>query len=110
MKDYSIKSVLRALGWGALLGGGAGLTAGLLLAPENGRRMRRRISYRLENLARRAGTLFDQVMTPEQDGEARRHGEELVADARKQAQLIQTEIDAVLGQVRQQGETPSGDD
>ena len=107
MKDYSIKSVLRALGWGALLGGGAGFTAGLLLAPENGRRMRRRISYRLETLARRASTLFDQLTAPEQDGEARRHGEELVADARKRAQVIQTEIDAVLGQVRQQSAKPS---
>ena len=110
MKDYSIKSVLRALGWGALLGGGAGFTAGLLLAPENGRRMRRRISYRLEAVARRTSALFDQVMSSEQDSGARRHGEELVADARKRAQKIQTDIDAVLGQVRQQSAKPSGRD
>ena len=110
MKDYSIKSVLRALGWGALLGGGAGFTAGLLLAPENGRRMRRRLSYRLETVARRASAVFDQVMTPEKDSEARRHGEELVADAKKRAQVIQTEMDAVLGQIRQQSAGPSEDD
>ncbi len=105
MKNYSLGSIIRATGWGVLLGGCAGLAAGLLVAPEDGRRMRRRISYRLESLGKRFNEVFGQVMTPGMDGSARRHGNELVADACKRAQVIRSEIDEVLGQFRQPATT-----
>ncbi len=103
MKEYSLGSVLRALGWGVLLGGAAGFTLGLLLAPEEGRKLRRRLSYRLENLGKQVGDLAEQVLNPEAESEARRTGDALVADAQMRAQRIRSDIDALLGEVREHG-------
>lgn len=104
MKDYSLGSVVRALGWGVLLGGAAGFALGMLLAPEEGSKLRRRLSYRLENLGKQVGDLADQVLSPEpEDSEARRTADALVADAQIQAQRIRSDIDALLGEVRQHG-------
>lgn len=103
MKEYSLGSILRALGWGVLLGGGAGFVLGLMLAPEEGRKLRRRLSYRLENLGKTVGDFADQVLNPEAESEARRTGDALVADARMRAQRIRSDIDTLLGEVRQLG-------
>ena len=103
MKNSDLRAVIRVLGWGAILAGGAGFAAGLLLAPEDGRRMRRRISFRLEKLGRRVAEACDSVFSQVDDKSARREGDELVADAVEQARAISTEMDAVIGQVRQQG-------
>ncbi len=103
MKEYTAGSVIRAMGWGVLLGGAAGFTLGMLLAPEEGRRLRRRLSYRLEYLGKQVSDLADQTLNPEADSEARRTGDALVADARERAQRIQSDIDALLGEVRQHG-------
>lgn len=102
MKDYSLGSVVRAGAWGVLLGGAAGFTLGLLLAPEEGQRLRRRLTYRLERVADQFGELVDQVLTPETESEARRTGDALVADARVKAQRIRSDIDALLGEMRRQ--------
>ncbi|MDX1546072.1 MAG: YtxH domain-containing protein [Rhodothermales bacterium] len=106
MKEYSLGSVLRALGWGALLGGAAGFSLGLLLAPEEGRRLRRRLSYRLENLGHQVSDFADQMLKSETDSDARRTGDALVADAQVRAQRIRSDIEALLGEVRQQGGAP----
>ena len=103
MKDYSLGSVVRALGWGVVLGGVAGFALGMLLAPEEGKKLRRRLSYRLENLGKQVGDLADQVLNPEAESEARRTGDALVADAQVRAQRIRSDIEALLGEVRQQG-------
>ncbi|MFQ5572286.1 MAG: YtxH domain-containing protein, partial [Rhodothermales bacterium] len=86
-----------------LLGGAAGFALGLLLAPEEGRKLRRRLSYRLESLGKQVGDLADQVLNPETESEARRTGDALVADAEVRAQRIRSDIDALLGEVRQPG-------
>ena len=99
MKNHSAGSVIRALGWGALLGGGAGFALGLLLAPEEGSRLRRRISYHLEALGTQITELADHVLNPEADSEARRHGQALVADIKEKAQEIHSKMDAILGGV-----------
>lgn len=91
------------MGWGVLLGGAAGFALGVLLAPEEGRKLRRRLSYRLENLGKQVGDLADQVLAPEAESDARRTGAALVADAKVRAQQIQSDIDALLGEVRQHG-------
>lgn len=109
MKSYSLGSVVRAGSWGALLGGATGFLLGLLLAPEEGQKIRRRLAYQLEHLAEEIGKLFDQIARPQGANEARRTGDALVADARVQAQRIRDEIDALLGEMRRQGnaEPPS---
>ena len=103
MKEYTFGSVVRAMSWGVVLGGVAGFTLGLLLAPEKGSRLRRRLSYRLENLGKQVSDMADQVLNPETESDARRTGDALVADARVRAQRIQSDIDALLGEVRQHG-------
>jgi gas vesicle protein len=83
-----------------LLGGAVGFGLGLLIAPEEGKKMRRRMAYQLEHLANQLGALVDQVAHPEDSSEARRTGDMLVADAREKAQQIRDDIDALLGEVR----------
>ncbi|MEX0747989.1 MAG: YtxH domain-containing protein [Rhodothermales bacterium] len=100
MKDYTLGSVIRASVWGMLLGGAVGFGLGLLIAPEEGKKMRRRMAYQLEHLADQLGALVDQVAHPEDSSEARRTGDMLVADAREKAQQIRDDIDALLGEVR----------
>ncbi len=103
MKENNLSSVIRVFGWGILLGGAAGLAAGLLLAPEEGSRLRRRVTYRLESLGKQITDLADQLLSPEADSEARRHGNAIVADAQERADNIQRDIDALLGDMREQG-------
>jgi len=40
MKDYRLGDLVRASTWGALLGAAAGFALGILLAPEEGRKVR----------------------------------------------------------------------
>lgn len=103
MKPYSLGSVVRAGSWGVVLGGAAGFLLGMLLAPEEGQKIRRRIVYQLEHLTEEITELIDRVLRPQEAGEARRTGDALVADARAQAQRIRDEIDALLGEMRKQG-------
>lgn len=107
MKDYTIGSVVRAGVWGVLVGGVTGFALGLLLAPEEGRKVRRRMVYQLERLADQVGTLVDQAVSPEATSEARRTGDALVADANERARQIRDDIDALLGEVRRGG-PPAG--
>lgn len=107
MKEYTLGSVLRAMGWGTLLGGAAGFTLGLLLAPEEGRRLRRRLTYRLEHLSKQVSDLADQALSDKEESEARRTGDALVADAREQAQRIRSDIDLLLGEMREHGSSRS---
>lgn len=100
MKDYTLGSVIRAGAWGMLAGGVAGFAVGILMAPEEGQKMRRRVAYQLEHLADQVGAFVDQLANPESGSEARRTGDQLVADARQKAQRIRDDIDALLGEVR----------
>ncbi len=96
MKSYNLGDFTRAVGWGALVGGSIGFVLGILLAPEEGSRMRRRISYRLDTLASQLGALAEQV-THRADGErADCHSEAVVAEARERAQEINTRMDELL--------------
>lgn len=100
MKDYSLSSVIRAGAWGIIAGGVAGFTVGLLLAPEEGQKLRRRVAYQLEHLANQLGQFVEQLSNRDGDSEARRTGDQLVEDAREKAQRIRDDIDALLGEVR----------
>lgn len=107
MKDITVGKLVRTGAWGVLVGGTAGFVLGLLLAPEEGQRLRRRLSYRLEHLGHQVSTLADNLLSPEAASEARRSGDALVADAQEQARQIQDEIDSLLGEVRRSMTTSS---
>ena len=100
MKRYSLGSMMRAGAWGALLGGAAGFSLGLLLAPEEGQKVRRRLAYQLEHLLVQFRQVLDQVVGPEHENQARRSGDALVADAREEADRIQADIEALLVKMR----------
>lgn len=100
MKNYSLGNMIRAGAWGAILGGAAGFAVGLLLAPEEGQKIRRRVAFQLEKLSGQIGSFVEQVSTDSQDSDARREGNELVEDAKQRAQQIRDDIDELLGQVR----------
>lgn len=94
--------VARAGVLGALLGGMAGFTAGLLFAPDEGQRTRRRLVYQLEHLAVQVGLFVEELMRSEAASDARRTSDALVADAQERAQRIRDDIDALLEEMRQQ--------
>lgn len=102
MKEYSMIRVLRVGAWGVLIGGAAGFALGVLLAPEEGQTVRRRLVYRLEHLAGQAGQLVDHLIKQQSGNEARRTGDALVADARARAQRIRKDIDLLLEEMRRQ--------
>lgn len=102
MKEYSMIRVLRVGAWGVLIGGAAGFALGVLLAPEEGQTIRRRLVYRLEHLAGQAGQLVDHLIKQQSGNEARRTGDALVADARARAQRIRKDIDLLLEEMRRQ--------
>lgn len=104
MKDYSFGNMVRASAWGALVGGAVGFTLGLLVAPEKGQKMRRRLIYQLEHLAEQVGEMIDQKISPEVvNSEARRNGDAVVAGAESEAQRILNDIEARLDELRRQG-------
>lgn len=103
MKEYTAGSLVRAGILGALLGGVTGFALGLLLAPEEGKKIRRRLAYQLESLADQVNTFVENVVHPEGPGDARQKGDAIVADARNRAQQIQDDIDALMGEARRQG-------
>jgi hypothetical protein len=82
------------------------MAMGVLLAPEEGQKIRRRLVYQLENLASQVSAFVDQIVAPDIGSEARRTGDALVADARARAQRIRDDIDALLVEMRRQGTPP----
>ena len=107
MKAYSFGDVVRAGAWSALLGGAAGFVLGLLLAPEEGDKVRRRLSYRLEHLTDRMGTVLEQAGASRPTSDARRTGDALVADLEQKVRSIQDDIDSVMKHVRRGASAPS---
>lgn len=102
MSDHSIGRTIRVCLWGAIVGGLAGFAMGLITAPEEGRSIRRRLAFQLDRLGSRVADLVDEVLNPESEGAARREGDALVADAEAEAQRIRKDIDALIGEMRQQ--------
>ncbi len=100
MKQYSIGKVLRAGVWGTVIGGSAGFALGLLIAPEEGQKVRRRLVYQLDNLTQLVTSFVDQLVRSEEESVARRTGDALVADAQEKAEKIRRDIDALLGEIQ----------
>lgn len=87
---------------GALAGGALGLAAGLLVAPQEGKKVRRRLIYQFENAALRTGLFLEEWLRSDvESGEARRTGDALVEDAEVRAKLIREDIEALLNELQQ---------
>ncbi len=84
------------------MGGLAGFALGILTAPEEGTRIRRRLAFQLDRLGSKVADLVNEALEPGGEGEARREGDALVADAEAKAQSIRKDIDALIGEMRQQ--------
>ena len=103
MKNDNVGTIARAIGMGVVVGAMTGFVAGLLVAPEEGTRLRRRISYHLEGVRKQLKEFMESSLGEEYDNEARRHGEELVTKVHERAQEISDNIDAVLEEVPGRG-------
>ena len=91
----------RASVWGFLVGGATGVTLGLLLAPDEGRQLRRRAAYLLDRWANDLAGLVERLDGAGVPNDARTRADALVADARKQAETLLSEADALIDQARQ---------
>lgn len=90
---------------GLIAGGAVGFGLGLLLAPDEGHKARRRVAYLLDRWARQVATLVDQLNSDEVQSAARESGAALIADARAQAERILDDANSLMDEVRQR---PSG--
>ena len=97
---------IRASIWGFLVGGATGLTFGLLLAPDEGRQLRRRAAYLLDRWANDLAGLVDRLDGTGVPSDARTRADALVADARQQAETLLSEADALIVQAREGRSTP----
>ena len=102
MKKYALGTMVRVGAWSTLFGGVVGLSLGMLLAPEAGRKTRLRLIYQLERLGLRVSDFADSLLAPGVESDARRTGNALVQDARTEARRIREEIDALLSEMRHQ--------
>lgn len=100
MKEYTVKDLLQTALWAGALGSLSGFVVGLLVAPFEGEKMRRSISYRLEQWGGDVLQFSGRLQTP---GAAEGPGtsEALVADAEERAERIRADIDAILGRMRE---------
>ena len=92
--------VIRSSIWGFLVGGAAGVTVGLLLAPDEGRQLRRRAAYLLDRWAGDLSAVLDRLDASAVPSDARAQADALVADARQQAESLLSEAEALIDQAR----------
>ncbi len=86
--------------WGFLVGAASGLTFGLLLAPDEGRQLRRRAAYLLDRWAGDLAAVLDRLDRDGVSSDARARADALVADARQQAESLLSEADDLINQAR----------
>lgn len=86
--------------WSFLVGGASGFALGVLLAPEEGRQVRRRMAYLLEHWAEELAGVLDHFDGNSESSEARSRGNTLVENAREQAAQLLNEADALIKEAR----------
>ncbi|GAB5537220.1 MAG: hypothetical protein Rubg2KO_34690 [Rubricoccaceae bacterium] len=91
----------RASAWGFLVGGAAGFSIALLLAPSEGRELRRRAAYLMDRWASDLSRLVDRIDGDGSASDARAQADALIADAREQAAALLHEADALMVEARQ---------
>ena len=87
--------------WGFLVGGAAGFSLALLLAPSEGRQLRRRAAYLMDRWASDLARLVDRIDGEGTASDARSQADALIADAREQAAALLHEADALMVEARQ---------
>lgn len=87
----------------ALAVGAVGFAFGVLVAPQEGQRTRRRIAYQLERLLIRAEMLISRLTDPGVYSDAQRNRDALVADAQARADNIRSDIEMLLKELREKG-------
>ncbi len=100
MKKYSLGAVARAGAWGAALGGIAGFALGLLVAPEEGETIRRRLGYQIDHLIAYLDRYVEQLTHSDSYGDHRLRREPLHPDARERAKRIKEDIDELMGELK----------
>jgi len=102
MKDSWSNSARSGI-WGLLLGSAIGFLLGILFAPQEGKRVRRKVAYQLDNLGEKVADLVESALSDVDEGSpARKAANDLVKDAKEKADVIRNDIDALLGEMRQQ--------
>lgn len=86
--------------FGVLFGALVGVGIGLLIAPERGVEIRRRMAYHLENLAEYVADLGQRVHRIHEQSEARNSAEEVVAGAQRQAEQIMRDANDLINEIR----------
>ena len=86
---------------GFLVGGAVGLAVGLLIAPEQGEKLRRKLAYRIKSSAQQISNVLETMgKNLNEDSEARRDGQEVVEQVHTEAQQLMAEMDEVLSSAK----------
>lgn len=85
---------------GALVGTIVGIGVGLLIAPERGDDLRRRVAYNLDRLANYMADLGAMMSGMQQRSEAKRSGSELVEGAQRQADQIMRDANNLISEIK----------
>lgn len=102
MKFSSSPDLVRARVVGLVAGGSVGFLLGLLMAPDRGDRLRRRIAFRIDQAASDVERMVDRMLAAEAVPRAARDkGRALVSNAEAEAARIRGEIDRLLSEQRQ---------
>lgn len=97
MKSYSFTSLVRVGTTSAVLGAAVGVLVGVMVAPERGAQLRRRLAFRLDQSADAVGGFVQELLDRSTDvSEARRSSQAVVADAEAEAERIRHEIDRLM--------------
>ena len=105
MKSYSLTTLLRVGTTSALIGAAVGTAVGVLIAPDQGARVRRRLAFRLDQGADALGGFVQDLLDRTAvTTDARALAEAVVADAEAEAERIRHEIDRLME--RQKSRTP----
>ena len=99
-------SAARLFAEGLVVGGAAGFLVGLLLAPDEGREVRRRVAYLMDRWTDALGDLVERLGGEGAASEARHDAAAVVSDAREQAAQLLHEADALISEVRQRRAGP----
>jgi gas vesicle protein len=96
-----VSKPLRTGTLGLIIGAATGFALGVLFAPEEGKKLRRKLAYQLEHLGESVADLIDQTLGEHKEsGEAKKDSESLVENARQKASVIRHDIDALLDEMR----------